>query len=334
MENIRVALITQDREYGRALGLAMVDVYRNFTVTLYRSVPVHNELDSMDLVLSDVSEGFEIKGRHILLTDKISQINKNYEDKIFCLYKYWNVRQLAGELLYIYSSLTGRRAAPIRNVNARIYVFASASGGSGCTSAAMAFAREMKRFHEKKVMYLSMEEIESTLAYMTPMQDGKNVSEYLYHLFNNRESEKFPFIESYLISDPFGVEALIPSPGRNVMKSLSPEEMVYFTGAVLDTGGYDILVIDAGNCLEKSILTCYEMANSIFLVSEKKNDNRKEECFMEYILFAKGEKVIDKIRKAEMPYDEESFTVHNELCLIKPEGKFGRKIKEIAGILT
>ena len=330
MENIRVALITEDREYGRALGLAMVDVYRNFTVTLYRSVPVHNELDSMDLVLSDIREGFEAGGKQILLTEKISQINKNYDDKMFCLYKYWNVRQLAGELLYIYSALTGRRAAPIRNVNARVFVFASASGGSGCTSAAMAFAREMKRFHEKKVMYLSLEEVESTLGYMDPYPDGKNISEYLYHLFENREHEKFPFLESYLLTDSFGVEAFIPSPGRNVMKSLSPEEMVYFTGAVLDTGGYDILVIDAGNSLEKSVLTCYEMANSIFLISEENGESCKEERFMEYILFAKGEKITEKIRKTEMPYDRESFSEQNGLGLISPEGKFGRKVKEIA----
>ena len=42
MENIKIAVITPDRDYGRALGLALVDVYKNFTVTLYQSAPVHN----------------------------------------------------------------------------------------------------------------------------------------------------------------------------------------------------------------------------------------------------------------------------------------------------
>ena len=35
MENIKLAVIVADREYGRALGLSLVDVYKNFTVTLY-----------------------------------------------------------------------------------------------------------------------------------------------------------------------------------------------------------------------------------------------------------------------------------------------------------
>lgn len=330
MENIKVAVIAGDREYGRALGLALVDVYRNFTVTLYRSVPIHNELDSMDLVISDVSSGFEITGKQIFLSEKISQTDKNYEDKRFVLYKYSNVRQLAGELLFIYSALTGRRAAPIRNVNAKIVVFASAQGGAGCTAAAMAYARELRRFHEKRVVYISLEEIESTLSYMEHFLDSKGISDYLYYLFNGYDSEKFPFLESYIITDPFGVEAFAPSPGRNVLKSLSPDEMQFFAGAVLDTGGYDVMVIDAGCSLEKNVLTCYEMANDVYLISREGLDNFKEDRFTEYIMYAKGEKITERICRVQMPSDEDSFTKQADVSMIKPEGKYGRKIKELA----
>lgn len=329
MENIKVALITGDREYGKAMGLALVDVYRNFTVTLFQSAPVHNELDDMDLVLTDDYGDFEIQGKYIYLTEKNSQIDKNYDDQYFCLYKYSNVRQLAGELLFIYSNLTGRRAAPIRNVNAKIVVFGAADGGIGCTSAAVAFAREMKRFHEKKVIYISLEEIESTSAYMEEFTEGKSISDYLYYLFNGKDEEKFPFIESYLLVDSLGVEAFAPSPGRNVMKSLSSEEMQFFVGAVLDTGGYDIMVIDAGTSLEKGILTCYEMANHIYMVSRDEMNSCKEEKFLEYILFAKNDKVVDRIEKAVIPWDPESFYTQNGLCFIKPEGKFGQRIKQL-----
>lgn len=329
MENIKIALITGDREYGKALGLALVDVYRNFTVTLFQSVPIHNELDDMDLILSDDYGELEIQGKYIYLAEKNSQIDRNYEDKRFCLYKYSNVRQLAGELLFIYSNLTGRRAAPIRNVNAKIIVFGAVDGGAGCTSAAMNFAREMKRFHEKKVIYISLEEIESTLSYMEDFPEGKSINDYLYYLFNGRDSEKFPFLESYLLVDPFGVEAFGPSPGRNVMKSLSPEEMQFFIGAVLDTGGYDIMVIDAGTSLEKGVLTCYEMANHIFVISRDEVNSFKEERFLEYIIFAKGDKVAERIRKIVMPTDPEGFYIQNDICFVKPEGKLGRRIKEM-----
>lgn len=329
MENIKVALVTADREYGKALGLALVDIYRNFTVTLFQSVPLHNELDDMDLVLADNYGDLEVRGKYIYLTEKNSQIDKNYDDKHFCLYKYSNVRQLAGELLFIYSNLTGRRAAPIRNVNAKIVVFGAAKGGVGCTSAAVTFAREMKRLHEKKVIYVSLEEIESTLSYMEGFPEGKSVSDYLYYLFNGKDAEKFPFLESYLLVDPFGVEAFVPSPGRNVMKSLSPEEMQFFIGAVLDTGGYDIMVIDAGTGLEKGILTCYEMANYIYMISGDESNSCKEERFLEYLMFTKGDKVVERIEKKVVSWDPESFYTQNEICFIKPEGKLGRQIKEM-----
>ncbi len=328
MENIRIALITKDKEYGRALGLALVDVYRNFTVTLFNSVPVHNELDTMDIVLSDISEDYEICGKNIFLTEKNSQVDRNYEEGYFCVYKYSNVRQLAGELLFIYSAVTGRKAAPIRNVNAKIIVFGAVEGGCGCTSAAMGFARELRRFHEKKVMYLSLEELESTTNYMEQFSEGKSVSDYLYYLLNSTADDKFPFLESYILVDEFGVEAFVPSPGRNVMKSLSPEEMQFFIGAVLDTGGYDMMIIDAGCSLEKSILTCYEMANNIFLVSSREN-KIKEGRFIEYLMYSKGEKVSDRVVQVELPLDPESFTIQGNIRNIKPEGVFGKKIKEM-----
>ena len=95
MENIKIAVITPDRDYGRALGLALVDVYKNFTVTLYQSAPIHNELTGYDLILNDGTEG--IGERIVGLVEKPSMTDQDYEQKRFLLYKYGNVRQLAAE---------------------------------------------------------------------------------------------------------------------------------------------------------------------------------------------------------------------------------------------
>ena len=170
MENIKLAVIPEDREYGRALGLALVDVYKTFTVTLYKSVPLHTQLNSFDLILTDQKD-ITAENNWICLVEKPSQTDRDYENKRFSLYKYCNIRQMAADLLFIYSFLTGRKAMPIKNQQAKIVVFGTAEGGAGCTTAAIAFAQEMKRFHGKKVMYLSMEEIESTLEYMEPFPE-------------------------------------------------------------------------------------------------------------------------------------------------------------------
>ena len=348
MENIKIALITEDRAYGRALGLALVDVYRNFTVTLFQSAPVHNELDRMDLVLSDSGKGIRIHGKHILLTEKQSQIDRNYEDNIYKLYKYTNVRSLAAELLFIYTSITGRKAVPVRNTGAKIVLFGAVEGGTGCTSAAMAFAREMSRFHGKKVMYISLEEIESTSEYVGNTASAKSISEYLYYLFNTDDDQHFPFLESFTVSDRFGVDAFVPSPGRNVLNSLNKEEMQYFVSAALDTGSYDIMVIDASNNIGKAAVTCYEMANNICMVTRNSGTEYKEDRFLEYFTFLKGEKILDRMGRvmnfydgqehdigllrtvAQLPYDPEAFSVHDGIRVISPDGAYGEGIRHLA----
>lgn len=350
MENIKLALITKDQEYGRALGLALVEVYKNFTVTLYQSAPLHNELDRVDLILSDQEEQDTIRRNWIQLVEKASQADKNYEDKEFRLYKYSNVRQLAGELLFIYTILTGRKAAPMRNTNAKVIVFGSAEGGSGCTSAAIAFARELRRFHGKKVIYISLEEIESTLEYMKPFHNGNSISDYLYYLFNSNDSQHFPFLESFLVVDDYGIDAFMPSPGRNVLKTLTSEEMQYFISAVLDTGNYDAIIIDASDNLDKAALTCYEMANNVCFVVKDGACTYKEERFLEYISFLKGTEILDRIGKiinfasekkendeggllrvvSTLPNEPGSFVLQNGVKAVKADSIYAQKMKDLA----
>lgn len=360
MENIKLAVITPDREYGRALGLALVDVYKNFTVTLYQNTPVHKELESFDLILREQEECGE---NIICLAEKPSMADKDFENRQFRLYKYSNVRQLAGELLFIYTFLTGRKAIPIKNQDTKIAVFGAAEGGVGCTSAAVAFAQDLRRFHNKKVLYISMEELESTLEYMEPFPEGRSISQYLYYLFNDDSRERFPFIESFLVFDYYGVDAFLPSPGRNVLKSLSAEEMQYFISAAMDTGRYDFLVVDAGCSLDKSTLCCYEMANYICLVTRDHTGTYKEERMMEYLLFLKGEqlggrmaRVVNHYQEQEeeeeeslktredagllytvcrLPEDPESFAAEQGIKMIRSDGAFGKTIGQISrAVLT
>lgn len=352
MENIKLAIITGDKDYGRALSLALVDIYKNFTVTLYQSEPVHSQLDGFDLVLKDWAE--EEGGMYIYLVEKPSLVDRDYENKIFRLYKYCNVRQLAGELLFIYTALTGRKAVPIKNQDAKIVAFGSTEGGVGCTSAAIAFAQELKRFHDKKVIYLSLEELESTLEYMEPFPGGKSIGEYLYFLFDDSGRERMPFIESFLVFDYYGVDAFLPSLGRNLLKTLNEEEMQFFISAVMDTGRYDFLVIDSGCSLDKNTVCCYEMANHICLISNGQSFGKKEERFLEYMVFQKGETIIDRMAKVvnyysepepqtdetsdqdeedilrvicRLPEEDASFSIQNGIRTISPDGAYGEGIK-------
>lgn len=75
-----------------SFGVGASRCVQNFTVTLYQSAPVHNELTGYDLILNDGAEG--IGERIVGLVEKPSMTDQDYEQKRFLLYKYGNVRQL------------------------------------------------------------------------------------------------------------------------------------------------------------------------------------------------------------------------------------------------
>ena len=126
--------------------------------------------------------------------------------------------------------------------------------------------------------------------------------------------------------------------------------MQFYISAVLDSGGYDIMVIDLSNNLGKPAMTCYEMANNICLISRNNSLIYKEERFLEYFMFLKGESIIDRILKIEtfcddeqeaveggmlntvctLPNDRESFIICNGIREIKSDGAYGNKIRQLA----
>ena len=223
----------------------------------------------------------------------------------------------------------------------------------------MALAQELKRFHGKRVLYLSLEELESTLEFMQPFPEGKSISEYLYYLFNDDAGQRMPFIESFLVFDDYGVDGFLPAPGRNLLKGLNGEEMQSFIGAIMDTGRYDFLIIDVGCDLGKSALCTYELANHICLVSLRPQSCYKEERMLEYLTFLKGELIIDRMAKilnraapssieeadaepenkshdeellttaAVLPFDPASFTLREGIRKISLDSPYGSGIKKL-----
>ena len=127
----------------------------------------------------------------------------------------------------------------------------------------------------------------------------------------------------------------------------------------MDTGRYDFVIVDAGMGLDKSVLSCYEMANNICMVAESEAGGYKEERFLEYLTFLKGEHILDKMGKIVNRYaaesaetdegqqelkedagilrvvcrleeDPESFTREAQFRHIASDGAYGRGIKKLA----
>lgn len=265
MENISLLIVTDDKEYGRALSRAILYLCSRVLIRLaekeefFEKVREAGEvavLDSADMILWDGQEAEQVYGgKIVLLSEKPSMAVRNPGEKKFCIYKYSQAQVIVAALMEIYGSLAEKRSVNICRRQTSLLAFASCSGGCGCTVLAMAAAQELCRFAGKRVLYISFEEAESTGDFMICPPGIKGVGMYLYYLFKNetatlrsgKSSERqLPDMDSYIVKDDFGLEAFAPTGGRNPLKELSAGEVEAFIASVIDSGGYDVIVMDLG----------------------------------------------------------------------------------------
>lgn len=319
MENISLAIITDDGEYGKALGMAILNICSDFVIKIFSWEEFFNERRSFyfsnsegvfsnkfDLILWDGEEAAESYGEKIvLISSDPAKAVKNYSDKKFCLYKYSTARSMVSSLFDIYSFLTGKRAVNLRCREVRMIAFASYAGGTGCTTLAMAVGQEMCRFQGKRVLYISFEEIESVGEFMDSTVGLKGVGVYLYHLF--KKENGYPFLESYVTHDDFGLEAFVPTGGRNPLRNLNEEEFNVFMASLIDCGRYDVILMDIGNYLSELGMMCMELAGKICLVTNEHRSGTREIQYLQHLICCCGENVMDKITKIENMVSKPKF---------------------------
>ena len=351
MENINLAVVTDDRAYGEALAHGLISVCRTMIVNLFTpdgfmapeahedlapssgmapeahddlapssgmapgaglkpgsDLAPNSELPGFDLVLWDGTP--RISGPEIVrLVDKPSLACRGVRSDGYRIYKYSPAGRIVSEIFDIYGKVTGRQPVNVSPAGVHVYAFCAAAGGTGCSTVAMAVCQEMKRFHGSRVVYISLEELESTGGFMRSAAGAENMTHYLYDLFKDRRpgscmvaEEKAPyrpFMESFMISDDFGVEAFRPTKGRNPLIDLSSEEICVFVESVMSCGKYDALVIDAGTGLSPAAVTCLEMAERVCLVSAEDADLLRETSYLQYLMAICGEDIIRKMIKIE-----------------------------------
>lgn len=307
MENIFLALVTDDREYGRALGLAMLSVCRNFIISVLGTEQFLGKSHSFDLVLWDGIEAGDIYGgKLVYLAERPSDVVRNTAGRRFCIYKYSAADHMVASVFEIYEAVTGRRAVNLKRQNVRLFGFVSCTGGVGCTALASSLGQELCRFHGQRVLYLSFEEIESTGSFMQCSIGMKGAGVYLYHLFKVLRQKagtdyiqvaSLPFLDGYMVRDAFGMEAFAPTQGRNPLRDLGPEEVSVFLSSLIDSGRFDVIIMDLGPWLSKTGITCVEMAEKLCFVTSHRDNTFREEQYVSHLVSHCGEEILSRIIK-------------------------------------
>lgn len=354
MENIFIAIVTDDKEYGRSLSLGMLNVCRGFIIRIFTAEEFLSADREYDLVLWDGDEVSRVYGgRIIYLAEKPSDVAKNITEKRFSVYKYSTAASFVAAVFEIYEALTGRHAVNLRKQDVRIFAFCSYAGGAGCTTVALSVAQELSRFQDKKVLYVSFEEFESSANYFRVDTNIKGVSVYLYELFSNMCKgtsfndggyTKLPFLEGRMVRDDYGVETFAPSPGRNPLKALMAGEVSRFVDALISSGRYEVIIMDIGADLSDVSFKCLQIAERICLVSDmhaKNFKDHREDRFTLQLMTVLGEDVLEKVVKASNKVRSirtenidisciEDMVIDDGIYKIMLEGQFGSDINKLS----
>ncbi|HIU96705.1 MAG TPA: hypothetical protein IAD25_08400, partial [Candidatus Copromorpha excrementipullorum] len=108
MENISLLIVTDDKEYGRALSRAILYLCSRVLIRLaekeefFEKVREAGEvavLDSADMILWDGQEAEQVYGgKIVLLSEKPSMAVRNPGEKKFCIYKYSQAQVIVAAL--------------------------------------------------------------------------------------------------------------------------------------------------------------------------------------------------------------------------------------------
>ena len=132
-----------------------------------------------------------------------------------------------------------------------------------------------------------------------------------------------PFLESYLVKDPFGVCGFAPTAGKNPLRELSGEEMQRLLDVLMDSGLFDVIAVDLSTGLGESAMTVCSAADRICLLQNTEGHKMREKHYLRHLESSCGEDIREKIVKTER-FEEQPPSPTAPL-----EGKFGQQISKL-----
>ena len=357
MEYIRIAVVTDDRAYGEAVCRSLLIGNRSFDLVLYESTEFCQKWrekglpfrEGFDLILWDGEDLHRVYGGNLVWLVERESLLVGQDEKVresagkpgeqrFTIYKYSPSTAMVAAIFQIYGELTGRRPAGARPDRVEVFAFVSWQGGCGCTTISMAVGQELVRFYRKRVLYLSLEGTESTSMYMNVPAGMKTAGEYLYRL------DSKPFLEEYLVRDKCGVEAFAPTGSCNPLCAAEPGEIRRLFPALMDSGHFDVIIIDGGSGTGSLIREALSYADRICMVSSRQEQERESRyrAFLQYGIDeeagnrrpAVSDRLIRVYNRCEKEAGEEGAGVRiserdSSASTLILEGSFGKDIHKL-----
>jgi cellulose biosynthesis protein BcsQ len=281
----KILLADKDQDYASALAMAVSNINNEFEISMANLESFNQKLGpkisfhEYDLILlggypDETAESIRRKSEErtgivILSDDIVESLPKQVENAanhFWYIYRFSNVNDIISDLNYLAGLLTGKKSMARKSFEPELIGFYSISGGTGKSVTAIGLARELSRFRDKKVLYLSFEEIPATELFLGNHSQNRNIGDYLYYLFEKENHSMCSRPEGFTTTDHYGVETFCPTKGRNDLGYLTQQELIHFLKVVSDCCRYDYIALDLKSDLSEDTLFLMNLCGKILLI--------------------------------------------------------------------
>lgn len=293
----KLVLAEKDMEYGRALARAISNLHSEFEVTIidleencsdkqfdkkwfcdYDMILLGGFTNETAIAIGEIISNYD---RIIILTDhsaeNLMKQAENTEEHFWYLFKYGNMNDLISDLNFLIAFVTGKKSYLKKRLAPDLIGYFSCCGGVGKSVIALGTSRELSRYYDKKVLYLSFEEFPATELFIRKNALSRSICDYLYYLLEKKNESFCSHIEGFVSSDEFGVESFNPSNGRNDLNDLNQEELILMIKLISDSNRYDTITLDLNSCLTNETLFLMNLCSKIIFI-QNNNPISKYKC--------------------------------------------------------
>lgn len=283
---IRVVMCLKNEKYMSRI----LDYYENhyeklerFDIHMFSSYDLareYTETHTLDIFLMDDKyKDIELPMGNFLCVYLTEENSLDTLNGIKAISKYQKAEMLFGELFSFFAESVEDRQYKFTSDNAKLNLFQSSSGGSGCTAVSIAYACALAE-QGKKVLYLNLENV--------PEQDvifkgeGENDFSEVIYAVKSGSSNLAMKILSCMSQDKSGVYFIKSCKNILNMDEITPEDMKMLISTLKESCDFEYIVVDKDFGVGLRDVEVMKQAEKItFIVEANSMSQRKLVCITE-----------------------------------------------------
>ena len=277
---IKILILDLDKNYISRITTVFTNKYMD-KLEVYSFTDAKKAMEEIHTIRPDVflaSENFELNVddipskcgfAYLVNSNGIEEI---YEQKAIC--KYQKVELIYKQILEIFADVSSNiTGAKFDNKNTNIVAFYGCSGGTGSSSLATAYAKNMSQ-KGLKVLFINCEKYGST-DYFFSGTGNQTFSDVLYAVKSKKTNLSIK-LESAVRIDDSGVNFYEASSMAMDTAEMKKEDFQTLINVLKTAFDYDVIVLDADLSLEEIFGEINHLANTIVISSDGSEISNKK----------------------------------------------------------